>query len=252
MPRQALDQLIRRLETITSLSEDEKNAILALPVKVVELRADADIVREGDRPSQCCLLVEGFLCRYKVLSDGKRQIMAFYVPGDIPDLLSLHIDVMDHSLATIVPSKVAFIPHDPLRRLIDQNPTIAGAFWRDTLVDAALFREWVVNLGSRDAYSRIAHLICEVFLKLKAVGLIKGNSFDFPITQSEIGDATGLSTVHVNRSIMELRKDGLITLEKGRCTIPDFSRLEDAALFDPTYLHLRSGQNVPGRAGTGL
>jgi CRP-like cAMP-binding protein len=243
MPRQGLDQLIRRLETITSLSEDEKRAILALPAKVVELRADADIVREGDRPSQSCLLVEGFLCRYKYVGNGKRQIMAFYVPGDIPDLLSLHIDVMDHSLATMVPSKVAFIPHVALRALVHQNPTVAGAFWRDTLVDAALFREWIVNLGSRDAYSRIAHLICEVFLKLKAVGLSNGNSFDFPITQGEIGDATGLSTVHVNRSIMELRKDDLITFEKGRCTIHDLSRLEEAAMFDPTYLHLRTEQN---------
>jgi CRP-like cAMP-binding protein len=238
MPHQALKPLIRRLETITSLSEDEKKAILDLPAKVVDLRADADIVREGDRPSQCCLLVEGFLCRYKNLANGKRQIMAFYVPGDIPDLLSLHIDVMDHSLATIVPSKVAFIPHDALGRLIDQNSRIANALWRETLIDASTFREWIVNLGIRDAYGRIGHLICEVFLKLKAVGLTNGNSFEFPITQEEIGDATGLSTVHVNRSIMELRKDGLIILEKSRCTIPDFNRLQEAAMFDPTYLHL--------------
>ena len=238
MPHHGLNRLIRRLETIAWLSEDEKKAILNLPAKVADLRADADIVREGDRPSQSCLLVEGFLARYKNLADGKRQIMAFYVPGDIPDLLSLHIDVMDHSLATIVPSKVAFIPHDALGSLIDQNSRIANAFWRDTLIDASTFSEWIVNVGSRDAYSRIGHLICEVFLKLKAVGLTNGNSFDFPITQGEIGDATGLSTVHVNRSIMELRKDGLIILEKSRCTIPDLSRLEEAAMFDPTYLHL--------------
>jgi CRP-like cAMP-binding protein len=248
MPHHGLNRLVRRLETITSLSEDEKKAILNLPARVADLRADADIVREGDRPSQCCLLVEGFLTRYKSLSDGKRQILAFYVPGDIPDLLSLHIEVMDHSLATMVPSRVAYIPHDALRRLNDQNPRIASAFWRDTLIDAALFREWIVNLGSRDAYTRIGHLICEVFMKLKAVGLTDGNSFDFPITQGEIADATGLSTVHVNRSIMALRADGLIILEKGRCTIPDLKRLKEAALFDPTYLHLtgeRRGGNGP-------
>src|SRR5512133_993392 len=247
MPRQALHPLIRRLETIASLSEDEKTAILDLPAKLVDLRADADIVREGDRPSQCCLLVEGFLCRYKYLPDGKRQIMAFYVPGEIPDLLSLHIDVMDHSLATIVPSKVAFIPHHALGKLIDQNSRIANAFWRETLIDAAAFREWIVNVGSRDAYGRIGHLICEVFLKLKAVGLTNGNTFDFPITQEEIGDATGLSTVHVNRSIMELRKDGLIILEKSRCTMIDLTRLKEAAKFDPTYLHL-TGERRSGKA----
>jgi CRP-like cAMP-binding protein len=248
MPHQALNPLIRRLESITFLSEDEKQAILNLPARIVELRADTDIVREGDSPSQCCLLVEGFLTRYKSVSDGSRQILAFYVPGDIPDLLSLHIEVMDHSLATIVPSKVAFIPHDALRRLIDQHPRIGNAFWRDTLIDAALFREWIVNVGSRDAYTRIGHLICEVFMKLKAVGITDGNSFDFPITQSEIGDATGLSTVHVNRSIMELRKDQLIILEKGRCTIPDLSRLEEAAMFDPTYLHF-TGERRAGNGG---
>jgi CRP-like cAMP-binding protein len=240
MPGPALNSLIRRLETITSLSDGEKNGILNLPAKLTHLRADVDIVREGDRPSQCCLLVEGFLSRYKMLSDGTRQIMAFYVPGEIPDLLSLHIDVMDHNLATMVPSKVAYIPHGAIGRLIEQNPGIGNAFWRDTLIDAGIFREWIVNLGSRNAYSRIGHLICEVFLKLKAVELTKGNSFDFPITQAEMGDATGLSTVHVNRSIMELRKDGLIILEKGRCTIPDLERLQRAALFDSNYLHLKS------------
>src|SRR3954469_23352045 len=242
MPGPALNSLIRRLETITSLSDGEKNGILNLPAKLTHLRADVDIVREGDRPSQCCLLVEGFLSRYKMLSDGTRQIMAFYVPGEIPDLLSLHIDVMDHNLATMVPSKVAYIPHGAIGRLIEQNPGIGNAFWRDTLIDAGLFREWIVNLGSRDAYSRIGHLICEVFLKLKAVGLTKDNSFDFPITQAEIGDATGLSTVHVNRSIQELRGDGLIKLEKGRCTILDLGRLEEAAKFDPSYLHLKDEQ----------
>jgi CRP-like cAMP-binding protein len=155
---------------------------------------------------------------------------------------------MDHSLATIVPSRVAYIPHHALGRLIDQNPGIARAFWRDTLIDASMFREWIVNLGSRDAYTRIGHLICEVFMKLKAVGLTNENSFDFPITQGEIGEATGLSTVHVNRSIMELRKDDLIVLEKGRCTILDLKRLQEAAMFDPTYLHL-TGERRGGNGG---
>jgi CRP-like cAMP-binding protein len=236
----SLTRLIRKLESITSLSDDDRQAILDLPVRITELRADADIVREGDRPSQCCLLVEGFLCRYKTLPDGKRQILAFYISGDIPDLLSLHLEVMDHSIAAITPSRVAFIPHDALRRLTKENPRVAGAFWRDTLVDASVFREWIVNVGSREAYSRIAHLLCEIFARLKAVGLAKANAFDFPVTQSEIGQATGLSTVHVNRSVMQLRGDGLIILEKNRCTIPNLARLEQAAMFDPAYLHLRN------------
>jgi CRP-like cAMP-binding protein len=248
MPHTAL---IRKLETITVLAEDDRAAVLALPATVKEFAADRDIVCEGDRPSQCCLLLEGFLCRYKVLPDGNRQIMSFHIPGDIPDLQSLHIDVMDHNLATIEASKVAFIPHEAVRKLTHSHPRIADAFWRDTLIDGAIFREWIVNVGSREAYSRIAHLLCEIFIKLRAVGLVTGNGFKLPLTQAEIADATGLSSVHVNRSLMKLRADGLITLERYACTIPDFARLEEAATFDPTYLHLKStdpGVAIPSTA----
>jgi CRP-like cAMP-binding protein len=237
MPHRAL---IRKLESTTVLSEDDRAAILALPATVKEFAADQDIVCEGTRPSQCCLLVEGFLCRYKMTPDGKRQIISFHVSGDIPDLQSLHIDVMDHSLATMVASKVALIPHEAVRELTHGQPRIADAFWRDTLIDASTFREWIVNVGSREAYTRIAHLLCEIFMKFRAVGIVSGNSFTLPLTQAEIGDATGLSTVHVNRSLMQLRGDSLITLERNLCTIPDFRRLEEAAMFDPLYLHLKN------------
>jgi len=219
-------------------------------VTVRDFRGDEDIIRDGDRASQCCLLLEGFLCRYKTLADGSRTIMAFYVPGDIPDLHSLHLGVMDHTLGTVAPSRVAFIPHDAMRRLTHRHPRLADAFWRDTLIDAAVFREWIVNLGSRDACSRIAHLLCEIFLKLKAVGLTQDNAFDFPVTQSKIADATGLSNVHVNRTLMELRADGVITLERGRCTIPDFERLRNAAMFDDAYLHLPAKQQLKSPQGT--
>ena len=239
MPHHSLNRLIRKLESVTTLSEDERKTILELPVRVRDLRANEDVVREGERPSQCCLLVEGFLCRYKILPNGTRTILAFYVPGEIPDAHSLHIDVMDDSLGSVGPSKVALIAHDSMKQLIHRHPGIGDAFWRDTLIDAAIFREWIVNVGGREAYGRISHLICELFLKLRAVGLTNGNSFNLPLTQGEIGDATGLSTVHVNRTIMELRADGLITLEKGHCTINNLNGLNEAAMFDPTYLHLK-------------
>jgi len=247
MRHHSLNRLVTKLDSIISLSDAERTAILDLPIRVRDLAADQDIGREGDRPSQCSLVVEGFLCRYKTLPDGSRTIMAFYVPGDIPDVHSLHIELMDHTLGTVTTSKVGFIPHEDMRRLTQQHPHIAEAFWRETLIDAAIFREWIVNLGSREAYSRIAHLFCEIFLKLKAVGLTHGHSFDFPVTQAKIADATGLSDVHVNRSLMKLRADGLIAIERGRCTIPDMGRLEEAAMFDPTYLHLKELAPSPAR-----
>jgi CRP-like cAMP-binding protein len=166
--------------------------------------------------------------------------MSFHIPGDIPDLQSLHLEVMDHSLATVVASKVAFIPHEVVRAFLRAHPRIADVFWRDTLIDAAVFREWVVNVGRRDAYARISHVLCEVYVRLRAVGLVNGQSFEMPITQAELGDATGMSTVHVNRTLQELRGHGLISTPKnGRVVIEDWDRLQEAGEFDPTYLHIR-------------
>jgi CRP-like cAMP-binding protein len=234
-----LNRLVRRLEVDTSpLSQAEKDAILRLPVTIREIGADQDILREGDRPSQCCVVLEGVQCRYKMLPDGERQIMSFHIAGDIPDLQTLFLEVMDHSLGTITPNRVGFIAHDALRELIRAQPGIGERLWRETLIDASIFREWITNVGSRDAYTRIGHLICEFFVRLRSVGLTKGTTFNFPITQTEIADATGLSTVHVNRSVQQLRADGLIHLERGACTIPDFARLKKASMFEPGYLHL--------------
>jgi hypothetical protein len=148
MPHQSLNQLIRKLESVTALSEDERNSILELPVRLRDLRADEDIVREGDRPSQCCLLAEGFLCRYKIMPNGTRTIMAFYVPGEIPDAHSLHIDVMDDSLGSVGPSKVALIAHDAMKQLSHQHPFSELhkflEFWVRTL-DGPLFRVTVAH-----------------------------------------------------------------------------------------------------------
>src|SRR5438309_4005568 len=142
-----LAPLIRKLESVFPLSEPEEEAIGALPVHVREIREDQDIVREGDRPSQCGLLIEGFACRYQAMGDGRRQIMSFHIPGDIPDLLSLHLPVMDHDLGTLAPSKVGLITHRDLQRVVDEHPRIGKAFWRDTLIDAAVFRAWMTGMG---------------------------------------------------------------------------------------------------------
>jgi CRP-like cAMP-binding protein len=230
--------LIRKLQSIGPLADDERDCVLDLPLSIKEVGPDQDIVREGDRPSECCLVIEGFTCRYKLTADGKRQIFSFHTPGDIPDLQSLHLRVMDHSLKTITPCKVAFMPHDSITRLTRRCPRVADILWRDTLVDAAVFREWMISIGRRSAYTRIAHLLCEVFARLRAVGLTNGYECEFPITQNEIGDALGLSTVHVNRSLQELRADGLIELRRNTLTILDWDGFKKAGEFDPMYLHL--------------
>ncbi|MBM6581848.1 Crp/Fnr family transcriptional regulator [Microvirga sp. BT689] len=202
--------MIRKLESIFRLSDDEKQALQGLPVQLQVLKADQDIVRVGDRPSQCCLLVEGYTCVYKLTTEGKRQIVAFHVPEDMPDLQSLHLKVLDNSLATVTPCTVGFIQHEDLRRVCARYSRITAALWRETLVDASIFREWVLNVGRREAFRRMAHLLCEFRVRLKAVGLAEGDTFDLPFTQGELADAIGASNIHVNRVLQELRAKGLI------------------------------------------
>jgi CRP-like cAMP-binding protein len=233
-----LTPLLRKLESVATLSNEENAAVLDLPITVRQMRADSDMVRERDRPSQCCLVLDGWLCRYKILETGTRQIFSFHIAGDVPDVQSLHLRTMDHNLGTIAPSTVAFIQHESVRTLARNFPRICDVLWRDTLIDAAIFREWMVGMGRRDAPSRIAHVLCELFIKMRAVGLTKGHTCDFPITQSVMADALGLSTVHVNRSLMELRGRGLITLERQVLTILKWDELQQQGGFDPLYLHL--------------
>ena len=229
--------LLRKIESIVTLAEDEKAALLRLPMHVQDLRANQDIVREGDRPSRCCLMVEGFACRYQVTPEGKRQIFSFHIPGEIPDLQSLHIGTMDHTLGTVTRCKVGFIRHEAVQDLCTRYPRLAGALWRETLIDAAIFREWMIGLGRREADARIAHFLCEMLVRLRAVGLAEGNRCPLPLTQTEIGDALGLSTVHVNRTLQKLRGDNLITLTKTHLTVTDWAGLKTLGEFDPTYLH---------------
>jgi CRP-like cAMP-binding protein len=229
--------MIRKLESIFTLADEEKQALQDLPIQTLSLKAGQDIVRIGDRPSQSCLILEGFTCVYKLTSEGKRQIMALHVPGDIPDLQSLHLKVMDNSIATISPCAVGFIQHEDLRHLCDRYPRLTAAFWRETLVDASIFREWLLNIGRREAYTRMAHLLCEFLMRLKAVGLVEDGSFELPITQAELADAIGTSSVHVNRVLQALRADGLIQTKRTQVSVPDWEKLKEAGEFDPLYLH---------------
>jgi CRP-like cAMP-binding protein len=236
--------LVRKLESITQLTSEERQALESLPAAIRLMQPRQDIVRDKDRPGHCCLILSGWAYRYKLLSEGKRQILSLHIPGDLPDLQSLHLHVMDHNLATLTACRLALIPHEAFHDLTNRFPGLGAAMWRDTLVDAAIFREWMTGIGRRTAFGRIAHLFCEMYLKLHAVGLATSHRCELPFTQVDIGDALGLSNVHVNRVLQEMRGKGLITLQGSRLVIVDWGALSEAGEFDPTYLHLRAGETA--------
>jgi len=203
---------------------------------VAALRRDQ--IPEGQKPEHVRLIVSGWACRYKDLPDGRRQIVGFFLPGDLCDLNVYILKAMDHTIGAITRVTYALIDPDDIDKLVPERPRIAQALWWHELVKASIQREWLLNIGQRSAYERIAHLLTELFVRLRAVGLTNGNSCDFPITQSDIADATGLTSVHVNRTIQELRADKLIELSQRRLTIPDLDLLMQAGLFNSNYLHL--------------
>jgi CRP-like cAMP-binding protein len=233
-----IQALIRKLERGLRLIDGERAALESLPVRVEQIRADQDIVREGDRRESCFVLLEGVAAALKRTGTGKRQIMTFHIAGDIPDLQSLHISRLDNTVSTLTPCKVGFVEHDALVDLCARFPRITNALWRETLTDAAIFKEWVLNVGRRDAYAGVAHLICEVVTRMRAVGLVHDDRCAFPMTQNELADAVGISAVHVNRTLQELRAAGLITLARGKLHILDWEGLKQAGDFAPDYLYL--------------
>jgi CRP-like cAMP-binding protein len=240
------DKLIRRLRGIHRLDADDEAAIHALPLRVAQVPSRHDVVREGERPNRCCIVFEGMTAWYKVTGQGVRQILSLQIAGDIPDLHSLHMGVMDSSLLTISPCTMGFVDHDAMRRLCEQRPQVASALWRSTLIDGAVFREWVTNVGGRKGFERVAHLLCELISRMRVVGLV---SEDFtctvPLTQADISQATGLSTVHVNRALQNLRKKGLIQFEKFVLKVVDWDGLQEHGDFDPTYLNLIERNTPP-------
>jgi CRP-like cAMP-binding protein len=186
------------------------------------------------------LILEGFAFRYKVLPDGQRQIVAYLIPGDLCDLHVSILGEMDHGIATVTPCKVAYIPGQTIEEITEKHPRITRALWWATLVDEGTLREWLVSMGRRPAEKQMAHIFCELLLRLQIVGLATENSFELPMTQEQLGDTLGLSTVHVNRVLQDLRRDGLITLRDKVLTIHDVEELKRFADFDPNYLHLKN------------
>ena len=232
--------LTRRLEEYTHLTDADRAELARLCVQANHtFQAHRDLIREGDAPRSVFVILEGWACHYRTLENGRRQIVDFAIPGDLCDLNVFILDRMDHSIGAITRLKVAEVGRDVLHRVVINFPNITTAFWWAELVSKSIHREWIVNVAQRSAAQRIAHLLCEMFLRLESVGLTDGFSCDFPLTQTEIAETTGLTAVHVNRTLQQLRREGLIILERRKLSIPDMLALQSAGLFNPEYLHIR-------------
>ena len=219
------------------MSDADRAVLERINVNSRYVAPGTDLVREGDKPDGVVLVMDGMACRHKHRANGARQIMAYLVPGDTGDLDVALLDEMDHTVTTFSACKVVCIPPETVADLL-QHPRIARALRMSTLIDEATLREWLVNVGRRSAVERIAHLFCELLVRMEAVDLASGNSFDLPITQVDIADTTGMSGVHVNRSLMELRRQGLIELQSRRLMILSLPRLRMLAEFKANYLHI--------------
>jgi CRP-like cAMP-binding protein len=232
-----LAPLVQRWGKRTKLSSDDRAAIMALPVTRAFFTKDAYIVREGQEARDCAILLRGFAFRQRSLRDGSRQILSFHIPTEFIDLQNSLLDKADHNVQSLTRSEVGLIPVVALRELSAGRSNVAAAMWIDTLIDSAIFREWVVNLGRRDSRARIAHLLCELAWRFKTFGLSTGESYHFPLTQEQLADATGLTPVHTNRTLQSLRRDGLIRLSSGSLTILNWNGLCEVGDFDALYLH---------------
>ena len=235
--------LTMKLEYGAHLTDEDRAVLQDLTSRTRRIDRHSDISPEGERPENVHLVVEGFACRYKTLADGRRQIMAFLVPGDFCDLHVAILGEMDHSIGTGWGCTIVDIPRSAIEHLTAHHPRITRAFWWATLVDEGTLRAWLVNMGQRDADQQMAHLICELLVRLQVVGLASADSFEFPITQDDLADTLGITSVHVNRVLQDLRAQGLVEWKSKRVRIPDVERLMAFAEFDPKYLHLKRREN---------
>jgi CRP-like cAMP-binding protein len=229
---------VSRLNAFRPLSA-EAGAALERSIRERILRSGAgqDLVSEGERPERVHIVLSGWLCRYKTLEDGRRQIVNLVLPGELCDSHAYLLSRMDHSIGTLTPVVYSEIERERFDELTASDQTLAEALWCGALADNSIQREWVLNIGRRVALERVAHLLCEIVERLRPVGLWDGKSCAFPITQMDLADATGLSVVHLNRTLQELRASGLIILRERLLTIHDLDALKNTGLFDPNYLH---------------
>jgi CRP-like cAMP-binding protein len=249
--------LLKKLMQFSEFSEEERCIINKLTSdRQKQYGAREDIIREGEHSADIHVVLSGLACRYKILRDGTRQIMAFLVPGDPCDAEIFILDAMDHNIGTLTPTVVASVSGSRMKELLLNRPSIALGFWWNTLQDEGVLRERIIDEGRRDAYSRIGFLIYEIFVRMRAFGDIDDNNFEFPVTQTDLADATGLTPVHVNRMLKQLRRENLIAIDGKTWTILDPKGLRKAARFEASYLHLdrakREPQSEAGKRVEGL
>jgi len=230
--------LVMKLERALPLTLEDRACLAALTAKQRVVPAREDIIRDGERPQDVRLIIEGFACRYKLMSSGRRSIMAYLLPGDFCDLHGAILGRMDHGVISLTPCSVVDVPHTTIYEMMDARPQLGRALWWSMLADEAILREWLVTMGQRSAEQQLAHLLCELRVRLSMVGMCRDNTFKLPVTQEELGHTLGISTVHVNRVLQHLRGNGLVRLLDKTVLIPNVVALEKFAEFDSDYLNL--------------
>ena len=235
---QRLTHLIRYLQHRDDVTDEEIRALHSLPWRIKTWRASETFIRQGDVQTDSCLLLEGFAARSHVLEDGARQYSAVHIAGDFVDLHAFTLKIMDHDVVALRECTVAYVPHQSLKTLSETFPHLSRLLWLSTTIDAAIQRAWIVSMGRRSAKDQMAHLICELYVRLKSVGLVEGYSFEVPVTQADLADILGLSHVHANRTLQSLRKEGSVLWQNRTVSIRDWNYLCSFAQFDPTYLNL--------------
>jgi CRP-like cAMP-binding protein len=235
---EAVRTLLLKLRVRDVVSREEEEVLRDSVGEIRKHPAGRTIVRSGTTLSASTLLIDGIVCRYKDLADGQRQIMELHVAGDFVDLHGFLLKRLDHNVGTLTPVRIALVPHDALRGITEANPHLGRMLWFSTLLDASIHREKILSIGRRSAVARIAHIFCELLVRLRLVGLADEAGYALPLTQADLADVTGLTSVHVNRMLKKLRDEKLLTFRGGRVEISDWEALQRVAEFDPTYLHL--------------
>jgi CRP-like cAMP-binding protein len=234
-----IERHLAKLRARDEIGPDEEAAIVGSIAEYRDYPADHRFIKAREELDHSTLIVEGWACRYKDVRNGQRQITELHIAGDFADLHSFTLKHLDHDVMTLTPARVAIVPHQALRTITERFPHLTRLYWFNTNLDAAIHREWELSLGRRSAVARLANLVCELGVRLEIVGLAAEDGFDLPLTQGDLADCLGLTSIHVNRMLRQLREQAVIEIQGGRVMILDPVKLRRVAEFDPTYLYLQ-------------